>query len=217
MSRRVMALRMASLGAVVLALAGCASGPPPADWALTARGAIERSTAAWLRGDDRVAEAEHALARRELARTGDPARVARAELHRCAVRAAALVFEPCAAFDALAADATDDDRAYARHLAGTATDTDRARLPAAQREPLARIEAPLSRLVAAAVKQRRGEATADDVSIAVDTASAQGWRRPLRAWLDVQRERALTAGNAAEAARLARRLALLEAAPATPN
>jgi hypothetical protein len=199
--------------ALSMALSGCASGPPPADWALTARGAIDRSTAAWLRGDDRVAEAEHAIARGALARTGDPARVARAELHRCAVRAAALVVEPCAAFDALAADATEDDRAYARHLAGTATDADRARLPAAQREPLSRIDAPLSRLVAAAVKQRRGEATADDVAMAVDTASAQGWRRPLRAWLEVQRERALAAGNATEAARLARRLALLGPAP----
>ena len=71
--------------------------------------------------------------------------------------------------------------------------------------------APLSRLVAAAVLLRRGDATPASLQTAVDTASAQGWRRPLLAWLGVQALRAEQAGAADEAARLRRRIALVEA------
>ena len=44
---------------------------------------------------------------------------------------------------------------------------------------------------------------------AVDAASAQGWRRPLMAWLHVALARAQAAGQAEEAARLKRRLDLV--------
>jgi len=47
------------------------------------------------------------------------------------------------------------------------------------------------------------------VHLAVDAASAQGWRRPLMAWLHVALARAQAAGQADEAARLQRRLALV--------
>ena len=47
-------------------------------------------------------------------------------------------------------------------------------------------------------------------SYAADTASAQGWRRPLLAWLDVQARLADERGDAAEAARLRRRMGLVE-------
>jgi hypothetical protein len=43
----------------------------------------------------------------------------------------------------------------------------------------------------------------------VDTASAQGWRRPLLAWLGLQQQRAQQAGDAEAVARLARRIALV--------
>jgi hypothetical protein len=42
----------------------------------------------------------------------------------------------------------------------------------------------------------------------MDTASAQGWRRPLLAWLNVQAQRAEQGGDSEEAARLRRRIAL---------
>jgi hypothetical protein len=48
------------------------------------------------------------------------------------------------------------------------------------------------------------------MATAVDTASAQGWRRPLLAWLNVQLQRAEKAGDAQEADRLRRRLALVQ-------
>jgi hypothetical protein len=48
---------------------------------------------------------------------------------------------------------------------------------------------------------------------AVDTASAQGWRRPLRAWLGLQLGQAEAAGRGEEVARIRQRLAVLEGSP----
>jgi len=71
------------------------------------------------------------------------------------------------------------------------------------------IEDPLSRLVAAGVLLRTGRASPQVLALASDTASAQGWRRPLLAWLGVQAERAERAGATDEAQRLRRRMALV--------
>ena len=50
---------------------------------------------------------------------------------------------------------------------------------------------------------------AASAALAVDTASAQGWRRPLLAWLRLQQLRAERAGDATEALRLGRRIELV--------
>jgi hypothetical protein len=47
----------------------------------------------------------------------------------------------------------------------------------------------------------------------VDNASAQGWRRPLLAWLKVQQARAQAGGAMDEVARLQRRIELLAPPP----
>ncbi|MEO7400185.1 MAG: hypothetical protein ABIV07_05380, partial [Polaromonas sp.] len=49
--------------ALVLLLAGCASGPRTPDWQLEAKGAMERSVAAYMEGNSRVESAELARAR----------------------------------------------------------------------------------------------------------------------------------------------------------
>ena len=51
----------------------------------------------------------------------------------------------------------------------------------------------------------------------VPTASAQGWRRPLLAWLMVQLQRAEAAGAADDAQQLRRRIAIVEQATAAPR
>ena len=66
---------------------------------------------------------------------------------------------------------------------------------------------PVSRLVAAAVLLRTQRADPAVLQIAVDTASAQGWRRAVIAWLGVQAQRAEQAGATDEAQRLRRRMA----------
>lgn len=215
--------------ALVLTLSACGSTPPPPDWRLSAHGSLERAVAAYLAGDTRVAEVEFTRSRAEVARTGRPDWVARNELVRCAAERASLVAGPCAGFEALRLDAAPTERAYAAYLDGSPDAAQAALLPPAQ-QPLARPGAtsagdlaamqaaadPLARLVAAAASLRAGRADAAVVALAIDTASGQGWRRPLLAWLGLARERAERAGDAAEAQRLARRIALVLQGPGTP-
>ena len=98
---------------LALGLAACSNTPPPPDWQMNAKSSLERAADAWLSGNSAIEAVEFARARSEVARTGQPELVARVELLRCATRAAALVFEPCAGFDALAADAAPAEQAYA--------------------------------------------------------------------------------------------------------
>jgi hypothetical protein len=56
---------------------------------------------------------------------------------------------------------------------------------------------------------RRGATNRAAIEVAVDTASDQGWRRPLLAWLTLQRTLAEQAGDTAAADRLRRRIELV--------
>jgi hypothetical protein len=216
-----MSARLA-LPALALALvAACSTGPAVPDWRLNAAGHVDRYRSAWLEGNERVAAIEFQAARGETARTGRPDWVARVELNRCAVRVASLDFSPCAGFDTLAADATPEERAYARYLAGQAGAADVALLPASQRavaagqSDLGAIDDPLARLVAAGVLLRRERITPLQVDEAVATASRWGWSRPLLAWLGVQRRLAEQHGDHAGAARVQRQIDLVRL-PAHP-
>ena len=213
----------ATLSVLALAaLAACSSGPPVPDWKMNAQSSVERFQAAYLSGNALVEQTEFRRARSQVAGTGKLDLVARIELLRCAARVASLAFEDCAGFEALQADATDADRAYAAYLAGKAQAADAALLPEAQRaaasassdtaaaSAVAAIKEPLSQLVAAGVLLRSGRATPELLDTAVATASDQGWRRPLLAWLGVQRLRAEQAGDAQAAQRTARRMAIVE-------
>ena len=218
--------RRLTLVGFALVLAACSSTPPAPDWQGNARSAIEAATKAYLMGDARAHAAAMAQARSAIASTGRADLLARAELMRCAALVASLVFEPCARFEPLRADAVDAERAYADHLAARPLSReDIARLPAAQQAaaaavaggdmPLAGLQAiddPLSRLIAVAVLFQSGKASPAMIDLATDTASAQGWRRPLLAWLKVQALRAEKAGDPGEVQRLQRRISLVEGA-----
>ncbi|WP_298927660.1 hypothetical protein [uncultured Ramlibacter sp.] len=199
-------------------LAACGSQPKAPEWQMNAHGALERYVEAAMAGNTRVENAEFMRARGELSRTGDAGLVARAELTRCAARVASLVFEPCLGFEALRADAPAAERAYADYLAARVLPSDMPLLPPAHRAVAAgqgdaaavhAVSDPFARLVAAGVLVQAGRASPDVLQAAVDTAGAQGWRRPLLAWLGVQARRAESAGASAEAERLRRRMALV--------
>ena len=199
------------------ALAACSSGPKVPDWQLEAKGSMERSVSAWLEGETRAEAVEFARARSEVSSTGRIDLIARAELLHCASHVASLVFEPCAGFERLRQDAAPAERAYADYLAGKLQAQDAALLPEAQRAAATGGEAairsmadPLSQLVAAGAAFQAGRASPAVVQAAVDAASAQGWRRPLLAWLGVQASLAEKAGDSVEAARLRRRMALTQ-------
>ena len=204
-------------------LAACGSTPKPPDWQLEAKGSMERANAAYLEGNARIDAAELARARSQLSRTGRADLLATAELLHCATRVASLVFEPCAGFESLRVDATREQVAYANYLRGNAQPQDMALLPAPQRA-LATGSAgtpgsadPLSRLVAAGVLLQTGQATPAVITQAIDTASSQGWRRPLLAWLGVQAQRAEQGGDVEEAARLKRRIAITQGTAPAPT
>jgi hypothetical protein len=131
------------------------------------------------------AESSPALAEADL--------VARAELLRCAAQAASLALtQACSPFEALQQDAAGPEKAYANYLLGRPLAADElALLPPAQPVATALAQSSAanaaallkgwkipSRLVAAGTLFRAGQAGREVAALAVDTASAQGWRRP---------------------------------------
>ncbi|GAB2458816.1 hypothetical protein GCM10027082_06840 [Comamonas humi] len=202
-------------------MSACASKPKTPDWALNEHSAAERATDAYLSGKGNVAAVEWERARQEVQRTARPDLLARLELVRCAAQVAALETTACEAYEPLAASAAPPEQAYARYLRGALQPGDAALLPQqhqavaigaspqAAASALAGIPDPLARLVAAGALAARGPVSMAVVQQAVDTASAQGWSRPLMAWLTNQQRLAQEQGDAALAAEAQRRLQLL--------
>jgi hypothetical protein len=181
--------------AAMLCLAACAGGPPPPDWQLGASSALRAFEEHYLKGDSQLAEIEFARAKDELRSTGRGDLLARAELVRCAARTASLEFDDCPGFEALRAEAGAEERAYADFLAGRAAH-------AAGGDAL-------SQLVGAGVALKTAAMTPAQIEAAVQTSSAQGWRRPLLAWLGVQAKRAEDAGEREAAAAIRRRIEVI--------
>ncbi|MFS2214774.1 hypothetical protein ACCD08_09710 [Telluria sp. Tellsp104] len=200
------------IAAALIVLSGCASKPQPPAWEGDAKSSLDGYTDDFLRGDSGAADAEFARARRASASTGRFDVVAQAELVRCGVKAAALDYE-CPGFAALANESTPAQRAYAAYLDGRWQGLDVNLLPEQHRAVVARgslagVADPLARLVAAGALLKAGRITPADIGAAVDTASSQGWRRPLLAWLGVQEQRARAAGDTASVERIRRRIEL---------
>ena len=181
--------------ALIFVLAACSSAPPAPEWQGSAAGALQVFQSRYLAGDGKAADDAFVLARSELTATGKADLVARAELIRCAAQVASLVFERCEGFERLRADAGAEERAYADYLEG--------------RVPRAPTAEPFSQLVGYGVQMRTTRISPQGIAAAVDISSAQGWRRPLLAWLGVQLKRAEAAGDSETAARLRRRIELV--------
>jgi hypothetical protein len=192
-------------------LTACGNKPRQPDWLVNADSAQDRYERAYLSGRDRAAAQEFERLRRELSSTGQPGLLARGELTRCAMQVATLDFQPCTGFEPLRRDAPPAERAYADFLAGTIAPDQVQHLPEQYRSvsngaSVAAIKDPLSRVIAAGVLLRTGRADAQALQVASDTASEQGWRRAVLAWLGAQVVQAERAGATEEAARLRRRM-----------
>ena len=206
---------------VMISLVGCASGPLPPEWQTTALGSVKGFTSAYLGGRTSVADFEYNRARFDIAATGRLDLVARAELVRCAVRLASLEFDNCAGVQTLDADTAAPERAYASYLRGALSPEQAAQLPdqhravASSKEDSARVAAlrgmtdPLARLIAVGVLFQAGQLPPDGVEVAVNTASDQGWRRPLLAWLGVQLKLMQAGSDTSGTARVQRRIDLV--------
>lgn len=197
----------------VAMLAACASKPLPPDWQLDAKGALDGSVEDYLKGHTAAAAAEFRTARTATTSTGRADHVAQVELVRCAAQVASLDFDDCPGYAALAAEATPEQRAYADYLYGRWQGLNAALLPGQHQSvvatgQVAAVADPLARLVAAGAAFKAGRIAPEGILQAIDTASNQGWRRPLLAWLGVQAQRAEAAGDAQEVQRVRRRIAL---------
>lgn len=206
-------IKLSFAASLTLLLAACSSGPVQPDWQNDAHQSLNSFSATYLSGNTRLAEAEFQRARSELARTGRLDLVARAELVRCGVQVVSLELDSCPGFAALAIDAGEAERAYADFLQGKAVAP--SLLPAQyravagrERMALSTIDSPLSRLIAAGVLFRRGDLDTSNIAIAVETASNQGWRRALLAWLEIQAGHAESQGDQNTAAQARRRAEL---------
>lgn len=205
---------------LLLALAGCAGSPPPPDWKMNAQSGLESFEKYYLDGNSKLADLNFAKARAEAARTGRPDLIARVELARCGVRAGALEFDDCPGYQAVKADAAPAEQAYAEFLAGNWQAIDAKLLPKQYGDVLksdgennlTEIDDPTSRLIAAGVLFKTGRLPPAGITAAIDTASEQGWRRPLMAWLGVELKRAEAAGDAEATAHIKRRIGVAESA-----
>lgn len=211
-----MILRIATL-LLLSVLAACGNKPRQPEWLINADAAQDRFERAYLSGRDRVATTEFTRFRSEVARTAQAPLVARAELTRCAVQVASLDFQPCTGFEPLRRYASDAERAYADFLAGTIAPEQVKELPERYRAiaggatgagAVKALQDPLSRLVSAGVLLRTNKADPEVLDVATETASEQGWRRAVLAWLGVQAMRAEKAGQTETAARLRLRMQL---------
>jgi hypothetical protein len=214
-----------------IVLASCGSTPPTPDWQLNAHSGLQRFTQAYLAGHSGVAEVEFNNAKSEIAATGKPVLIARAELIRCAARTASLELNDCPGARAMQADLGVAESAYLTYLSAThppppGSNTAHqlsalaSQLPEAHRAVLqsrddgARVASlqgmadPVARLIAAAVLLRQNQLPPAGVDLVVETASEQGWRRPLLAWLTVQFKIAQAAGRTPDAERIQRRIAV---------
>ena len=204
---------------IVMGLAGCAGNRMIPDWQINAHGALKSSIMAYLVGNSKLATMEFSRARREISSTGRADLMARAELMRCAAQVASLEFNNCEPFQMMLQDAAAEERAYADYLEGNWVGLDTELLPVQHRTVLTvtggtlnAIEDPLSRLVAAGVLLRKGILAPEDITIVVQTASDQGWRRPLLAWLGVAIRRAEQSNDKEEVLLIQRRINLISSA-----
>lgn len=195
-----------------LFLSACSNQPPVPDWLLTADAAINNYSRLWLEGRDKLAAGQLAIAREAVSRTGDASQMARIELRACATHLASLQSADCPGFRRFADDAGQLENAYTRYLQGQISAVDLVFLPETQRsawqnpQALREIADPLSRLLAAAVLLQAGRLQASGIELTIATAAEQGWRRPLLAWLAVERQRLLKQGDSSAADAIDRRI-----------
>lgn len=232
-------LRHAALALIAAAaLVGCGSTKPVPAWQTQTLNTTDAAVTAFLQGQAKVADLLMKQAQFSASSTGRLEAVYKLTLLACALRSASLSVEPCPRPEdvGLLSRAFEDDEwatlaAYRRYLIGERlTPEVIALLPDAQRgmarlmtsegadgvmSALLAIQDPLSRLVASGVWLRhasKGAApsvVAGVVALAIDTASREGWRRPLAAWLTHQMQVARAANDLDTAARAQARLSLV--------
>ncbi len=223
MKRSVIKQATIWLGLLLLSACGSAGQPVP-DWKTDAADFIERYKKHALLGEHVVAER---FFQRALQATGGAGRItetARLWLVHCATRRANLQDDDCSEYAELAKlETSATDRAYYQFVTLKWAELDMANLPthyaalvksdtARLNTQIAAIEDPLSRLLAASLVTQRGQADHATLTIAMETASSQGWRQPLLTYLKLLEKSAASRGMSSEQQAYAVRIRLIEEA-----
>ena len=211
-----------ALTSLILLTACGSGGPPPPDWKTDSADLIERYKKHALLGENTLAERYFQQAITATGGAGRVADTARLWLVRCATRRAMLIDDACTEYADLAKiELNAADHAYFQFITLRWDTVDVSQLPSQHRdlvrapagkkqETLSRVTDPLARLLDASLLVMRQESDSATLSVATETASAQGWRQPLLTYLKLQEKQAVAQGNAAEQARLAKRIQLVE-------
>ena len=210
-----------ALFSIVIALAACSSQPAPA-WQSAAHTQLANYSESYLAGEEKLAGIHFDKALEHISKTGDPALVGRAWLTRCALETAALIDVPCEQAKEYGGDPSNDS--YRAMLEGAAVKPDA--LPEQYRDlmaslakrsvkevndALAGIEEPVSRLIGVGVTLKRGTFDTATLELAVQTASENGWKTPLTAYLLKLKALYVAAGQSDRSAGIEERLKILAA------
>lgn len=218
-------IKSLALLAILLLLMGGCGGKPTPTWIAAGHQQLESFKGEFLTGAaPRLVDLRFQKVQRELKKGGDLDLLQKAWLTRMALQVASRETMEPGDYPALeAALAVPPHRAFYRFLAGE-KELEAELLPVAYRpfwqtlkaggsgeaaQRLTAIEDPLSRLIAAGVAARHLPPHERLLLTAVDTASENGWQRPLLAWLKELKGFYESTGDKAKAEMIGRRIALI--------
>jgi hypothetical protein len=210
---------------MAILLCACGSTPVPA-WKDNAHRHLEDYKVNFLAGKEDASEPHFVKAVREISAGNDLGLLAVAYLTKYALHTASLEsFDPVEFTELSRLEANPPDTAYCLFLEGKFAAVDARELPssytgvlkAASRMDLtmaareiAAIDDPLSRLIACGVCVRHLPASEAILQTGMAAASANGWRRPLWAYLAKLHDFYLARGDKAKAAAVEKRLELIK-------
>jgi hypothetical protein len=211
---------------LLLLLAGCGFKPAPV-WIAEGHKQLETYKQDFLTGrEPRITEVYFRKAVEEIKKGGDTDLLGKAWLTRAALQVAVLgELDEGEYLKTEAAEIVPANRNFYRFLKGNTAMVDISLLPKPYRlfwsafrrgdtakgaVTIAEIEDPLSRLIAAGLAVRHHLENDAILQIGVETASPNGWKRALLAWLERQKASSEAAGNVSKAAAIQSRIDLMK-------